>query len=163
MVRTPKTTCRLIVSPEKTLAGFSCCVTAIHTGNTLPISAASCENAVTSRSSNQRGSLTTQQGPKAMRLKLRRALPCAVGRIWSVSVCGVALPLLRRRGRAHGFHSVDPPNSFPPPQPYHWPRFMKGPDLRQFEEVFQAGGVMGSIPLAHGLTTYRDSPRSLTR
>jgi hypothetical protein len=44
------------------------------------------------------------------------------------------------------------PTLSPSYQPYHWLRLREGPDLRQFEELFQTGGVVGSIPLAHGLT-----------
>jgi hypothetical protein len=43
------------------------------------------------------------------------------------------------------------PTLSPPDRPYHWPKLMEGPDLRQFEELFQTGGVVGSIPFAHNL------------
>ncbi|RMZ73941.1 hypothetical protein GMOD_00004753 [Pyrenophora seminiperda CCB06] len=58
----------------------------------------------------QRGSLTTQQGPDAIRVEegLFRRLWAAPG-----GVCGVALPMLRRRGKAYGFHSFVPFNLFP--------------------------------------------------
>ena len=108
-VKRPKTTDRLIVTPGKGPRAIFVPSDSPHAPSIL---AASHEEVAISRSPHQRGFLTTQQGPDAIQVdKGLFRWPWTV----SVSVCGVALPLLRRRGKAHGFHSFGPPNFFSTP------------------------------------------------
>ena len=68
-------------------------------------------------------------------------------------------PPPRRRGSRHGFLSVGPPSrGRPTRRGAAIGRAPPGPDLPLFEEGFQAGGVVASIPLAHGLTIQAKRP-----
>jgi hypothetical protein len=86
------------------------------------------------------------------RRQRQRALPSTMARVASPSGCGVVLPLLRRRGTRPGFHSFGPPGSSLRPVSPAIGWAPAGPDLRPLEEGFQSGGVVASMPLAHGLT-----------
>lgn len=60
--------------------------------------------------------------------------------------------MLRRRGRANGFHSFVPSNLFPTSSASSLADAYQALIFPQLKEVFQAGGVVATVPLAHGLT-----------